>query len=396
MLARPPARVGDEHRPHRHAGALREVAQLARQLLVRERLEAVEEPLEEQRREQAEQQRERGRPESGGEPATRPARCAPSQTSAVRREPGQHRADSDSPLPRRQSQRPDDWVEKPQRRSQAQPRQAESGSRTSAATTSTSAVELERPRPPGPAGRLPEPVARRRRRRSATSTASCSAQSTHERQVERPVVRPRPLDLFGGKRIRSVHVEVGELSDIYTASMSAGTGRRAALHGGRPASCAQPVARAAAAPQRPSRSSPARPLFVWLHKMQGLVRSAGRSWRTILAVAAFRGLLDLIFRRFIPWPSLFGIDNAELREEDVVTRRRVWFWRFWAKVACVRPADHLRHLRRARAQVRRRRREHRRHGRRPLALAITSTHVQRAELRSCRSSPSSSSSSSTS
>ena len=54
---------------------------------------------------------------------------------------------------------------------------------------------------------------------------------------------------------------------------------------------------------------------------------------TILGVAAFRGLLDLIFHRFIPWPSLFGIDNAELREEDVVARRRVWFWRWWAKIA---------------------------------------------------------------
>src|SRR4029077_12860776 len=37
--------------------------------------------------------------------------------------------------------------------------------------------------------------------------------------------------------------------------------------------------------------------------------------------------------RFIEWPSLFGIDNAELREEDVVARRRVWFWRWWAKIA---------------------------------------------------------------
>ena len=53
---------------------------------------------------------------------------------------------------------------------------------------------------------------------------------------------------------------------------------------------------------------------------------------TILGVAAFRGLLDLIFHRFIEWPSLFGIDNPDLREEDVVARRRVWFWRWWAKI----------------------------------------------------------------
>jgi cell division protease FtsH len=76
-------------------------------------------------------------------------------------------------------------------------------------------------------------------------------------------------------------------------------------------------------------SSPA--LFVWLYKMQEL--SVGWSLLlTILAIAAFRGLLDLIFHRFIEWPSLFGVDNAQLREEDVVARRRVWFWRWWAKI----------------------------------------------------------------
>ncbi|HVD12687.1 MAG TPA: AAA family ATPase [Gaiellaceae bacterium] len=77
-------------------------------------------------------------------------------------------------------------------------------------------------------------------------------------------------------------------------------------------------------------TSPA--LFVWLYKMQELPIG----WAlvlTVLAVAAFRGLLDLIFHRFIEWPSLFGVDNERLREEDVVARRRVWFWHFWFKVA---------------------------------------------------------------
>src|SRR5438093_5207839 len=77
-------------------------------------------------------------------------------------------------------------------------------------------------------------------------------------------------------------------------------------------------------------TSPA--VFIWLHRQQGW--SVG--WAivlTIVAVAAFRGALDLIFHRFIRWPSLFGIDNPRLREEDVVARRRVWFWHFWAKVA---------------------------------------------------------------
>jgi cell division protease FtsH len=76
-------------------------------------------------------------------------------------------------------------------------------------------------------------------------------------------------------------------------------------------------------------SSPA--LFVWLYKMQDLALG----WSlllTVLSVAAFRGLLDLIFRRFIEWPSLFGVDNAKIREEDVVARRRVWFWRFWFRL----------------------------------------------------------------
>ena len=48
-------------------------------------------------------------------------------------------------------------------------------------------------------------------------------------------------------------------------------------------------------------TSPA--LFIWLYKMQD--QALGWSLLiTILAVAAFRGLLDLIFHRFIEWPSL--------------------------------------------------------------------------------------------
>jgi ATP-dependent Zn protease len=47
---------------------------------------------------------------------------------------------------------------------------------------------------------------------------------------------------------------------------------------------------------------------------------------TIGAVAAFRGLVDVAIRRLIPWPSLFGTAEARLREEDIVSRRRAWFW----------------------------------------------------------------------
>src|SRR6266700_675652 len=48
---------------------------------------------------------------------------------------------------------------------------------------------------------------------------------------------------------------------------------------------------------------------------------------TLIEVGAFRGLMDLVFRRFIEWPSLFGTDSPALRAEDVVARRRSAFWR---------------------------------------------------------------------
>ena len=49
----------------------------------------------------------------------------------------------------------------------------------------------------------------------------------------------------------------------------------------------------------------------------------------------FRGFADLLFRRLIPWPSLFGADSAQLREEDVMGRRRAWYWRKKARFAVV-------------------------------------------------------------
>ncbi|MEZ5100394.1 MAG: AAA family ATPase [Thermoleophilia bacterium] len=48
---------------------------------------------------------------------------------------------------------------------------------------------------------------------------------------------------------------------------------------------------------------------------------------TIGVCLAFRGAVDIVVRRFVPWPSLFGQDDARLREEDVINRRRAWFWR---------------------------------------------------------------------
>src|SRR5437879_4195195 len=62
-------------------------------------------------------------------------------------------------------------------------------------------------------------------------------------------------------------------------------------------------------------------------------------WKALLValalVISFRGLIDLLFRRFIPWPSLFGLESKQHREEDVLGRRRAWFWHFWFRVGVV-------------------------------------------------------------
>jgi ATP-dependent Zn protease len=66
-------------------------------------------------------------------------------------------------------------------------------------------------------------------------------------------------------------------------------------------------------------------VFLWLWQIQD-VTIGWAVVATALGVFAFRGLLDLVFRRFIPWPSLFAVDDPRVREEDVVNRRRAWFW----------------------------------------------------------------------
>jgi ATP-dependent Zn protease len=75
-------------------------------------------------------------------------------------------------------------------------------------------------------------------------------------------------------------------------------------------------------------------VVVWLNQSQGW------AWywsvlAALLLVVCFRGLVDLAFHQLIPRPSLFGLESPQLREEDVVARRRVWFWRFWLKTAIV-------------------------------------------------------------
>jgi ATP-dependent Zn protease len=47
---------------------------------------------------------------------------------------------------------------------------------------------------------------------------------------------------------------------------------------------------------------------------------------TALAVLVFRGLVEVVVRRWIPWPSLFGAEEG-LKEDDLVARRRYWYWR---------------------------------------------------------------------
>src|SRR3954466_8676396 len=47
---------------------------------------------------------------------------------------------------------------------------------------------------------------------------------------------------------------------------------------------------------------------------------------TIVFVIAFRGFMDVLAHRLIPRASLYGA-GRELVEEDIVSRRRVWYWR---------------------------------------------------------------------
>jgi ATP-dependent Zn protease len=79
-------------------------------------------------------------------------------------------------------------------------------------------------------------------------------------------------------------------------------------------------------------TSPA--LFIWFKQYNG--------WSTLWSLLAtlgvvivFRGFADLLFRKLIPWPSLFGADSQQLRDEDVIGRRRAWYWRKKARLVAV-------------------------------------------------------------
>jgi ATP-dependent Zn protease len=47
---------------------------------------------------------------------------------------------------------------------------------------------------------------------------------------------------------------------------------------------------------------------------------------TAVAVVVFRGLVEVIVRKLIPTPSLYGVDQR-MRDDDIVARRRYWYWR---------------------------------------------------------------------
>ncbi len=82
-------------------------------------------------------------------------------------------------------------------------------------------------------------------------------------------------------------------------------------------------------------SAPAAFLWLWQHTGLSLGWAIAA---TAGATFAFRGLLDLVFRKFIPWPSLFATDDIRMREEDVLNRRRAWFWHSilrWAVILAV-------------------------------------------------------------
>ncbi|MGI8411227.1 MAG: AAA family ATPase [Solirubrobacteraceae bacterium] len=47
---------------------------------------------------------------------------------------------------------------------------------------------------------------------------------------------------------------------------------------------------------------------------------------TAIAVVAFRGLVEVVVRKLIPTPSLYGAGES-VRQDDLIARRRYWYWR---------------------------------------------------------------------
>jgi len=55
---------------------------------------------------------------------------------------------------------------------------------------------------------------------------------------------------------------------------------------------------------------------------------------TVGSVIAFRGLVDVVSRRLLPWPSMYGVAR-DVADEDVLARRRTWFWRRLYRTALI-------------------------------------------------------------
>ena len=55
---------------------------------------------------------------------------------------------------------------------------------------------------------------------------------------------------------------------------------------------------------------------------------------TVGSVIAFRGLVDVVSRRLLPWPSMYGV-TRDVADEDVLARRRTWFWRRLYRMAVI-------------------------------------------------------------
>jgi ATP-dependent Zn protease len=67
-------------------------------------------------------------------------------------------------------------------------------------------------------------------------------------------------------------------------------------------------------------------VFYWFYSHED--EGVGKSFiLTFLCCVAFRGMVEIMIRKVIPWPSLFGTDDIRLREQDVVNRRRAWTWK---------------------------------------------------------------------
>ena len=75
-------------------------------------------------------------------------------------------------------------------------------------------------------------------------------------------------------------------------------------------------------------------VFYWFHHHNGW-NTTKSLLATLALIIVFRGLTDVLVRRVIPWPSLFGTDDVRLREEDITNRRRAWTWRFLLKLALI-------------------------------------------------------------